>query len=431
MEPAPGYKMYSSKNGKAIVIICNKNIKPYIKFQSEHIIIVELHIGNKILNISSVYFPPHDNIDNLINEFLNYDFNGGINVVTGDFNCRSRLWDYQVEDDRGRSMTDFISLNNLHICNIPELGPSFISTTFGKGNPDLTLISSSFQDGIKQWGILDRLSLSDHNLELNQTLTGEYFLKTRYECLRKAKIFFLQKSGKDPKSCDAYRPVCLLPTIGKILERVFQNRFNKYLSLNNIIHRNQKGFREGSGCDRALDNIANKIRETRSNQHCALISLDIKAAFDNMDWSVLFKIFDFYKIPLFYRNFIYYYLLDRKVVFKDGTLEIERDSHKSCPQGSVVAPNLWNIYVNRILEINSERVFLQAFADDLALVTAGSVRKELEINTNEALELIHLTLVELKLELSVGKCQRLAFRSLVRHQKRKGQNIFKRNSSSR
>ncbi|GBL79714.1 hypothetical protein AVEN_18240-1 [Araneus ventricosus] len=80
----------------------------------------------------------------------------------------------------------------------------------------------------------------------------------------------------------------------------------------------------------------------------------------------------------------------------------------------------------RFLEINSERVFLQAFADDLALVTAGSVRKELEINTNEALEFIHLTLVELKLELSVGKCQGLAFRSLVRHQKRKGQNIFKR-----
>ncbi|GBL81118.1 hypothetical protein AVEN_107593-1 [Araneus ventricosus] len=89
-------------------------------------------------------------------------------------------------------------------------------------------------------------------------------------------------------------------------------------------------------------------------------------------------------------------------------------------KGAVVE-YLWNIYVNRVLEINSEKVFLQAFADDLGLVTAGSVRKELEINTSEALELILLTLVELKLELSVGKCQ-----GLVRHQKRKGQNIFNR-----
>ncbi|GBO35176.1 hypothetical protein AVEN_56716-1 [Araneus ventricosus] len=38
-----------------------------------------------------VFFPPHDNIDNLINEFLNYHFNRGLTLLTGDFNCRSRL----------------------------------------------------------------------------------------------------------------------------------------------------------------------------------------------------------------------------------------------------------------------------------------------------------------------------------------------------
>ncbi|GBM85181.1 hypothetical protein AVEN_21303-1 [Araneus ventricosus] len=130
--------------------------------------------------------------------------------------------------------------------------------------------------------------------------------------------------------------------------------------------------------------------------------------------------------PLFYRNFIYYYLLDRKVVVKDEVLEIERDCHKGCPQGSVVVPNLWNFYVSRVLEFNNKKVFLQSFADDLELFSAGRVGKELETNTNEALELIHLKLVELKLELSVGKCQGLAFRSLVHHQRRKGQYNFNR-----
>ncbi|GBM94126.1 hypothetical protein AVEN_245527-1 [Araneus ventricosus] len=96
-----------------------------------------------------------------------------------------------------------------------------------------------------------------------------------------------------------------------------------------------------------------------------------------MDWSVVFKILDFYKIPLFYRNFIYCYLLDRKVVFKEETPEIERDCHKGCPQGSALTPNMWNIYVNRVLQLNSD--VLQAFADDLALVITGSVRKELEL----------------------------------------------------
>ncbi|GBO29053.1 hypothetical protein AVEN_49596-1 [Araneus ventricosus] len=89
MESAPGHKMYSSKNGKAVVIICNQNIKPYIKLQSENIITVALNIGNKIINISSVYFASHDHIDNLITKFLNYGFNRRIDLVTGDFNCRS------------------------------------------------------------------------------------------------------------------------------------------------------------------------------------------------------------------------------------------------------------------------------------------------------------------------------------------------------
>ncbi|GBL86022.1 hypothetical protein AVEN_89079-1 [Araneus ventricosus] len=69
-------------------------------------------------------------------------------------------------------------------------------------------------------------------------------------------------------------------------------------------------------------------------------------------------------------------------------------------------------YMRIALELNNETVFLQAFADDLALVTAGIVMKELETNTNEALELINLKLVELRLELSVGKREVLAFNPL-------------------
>ncbi|GBL85648.1 hypothetical protein AVEN_193111-1 [Araneus ventricosus] len=91
---------------------------------------------------------PHRHIDNLINEFLNYDFNRGIDLVTGDFNCRSRLWGYQIEDDRERSMTDFISLNNLHIYNIPELGAILYFNNIRKRQPrlDFDLIQLSGWD---------------------------------------------------------------------------------------------------------------------------------------------------------------------------------------------------------------------------------------------------------------------------------------------
>ncbi|GBM73076.1 hypothetical protein AVEN_17660-1 [Araneus ventricosus] len=202
----------------------------------------------------------------------------------------------------------------------------------------------------------------------NKCFYYNYFPK----CLRQGKIF-LRKADKDPTSCNAYRPVRLLLTIGKILERIFQNRFNNYLNERNIIHANHYGFREGKTCEKALINIVNKIREIKETDHCALISLDVKAAFDNMDWSVLFNIFEFYEIRTFYKK-IYLLLLAG-----------------------------------------------QAFADDLALVSAGRVREELENNTNKELDAIANKLRELKLDLSVDKCQGLAFISNVHYRQRRGQ----------
>ncbi|GBM26526.1 hypothetical protein AVEN_245254-1 [Araneus ventricosus] len=147
-------------------------------------------------------------------------------------------------------------------------------------------------------------------------------------------------------------------------------------------------------------NIVNKIKENREKGHCALISLDIKAAFDNLNRSVLFNILEFYSIKTFYRNFIFYFLLERIGVFKDDLLEIKKICYKGLlPQGSVISPNLWNLYMNQLLSINSDSYFIQAFAEDLVLVSGGRVRKELENNTNNALNIISDKLKELKLDL--------------------------------
>ncbi|GFX15246.1 hypothetical protein TNCV_2709511 [Trichonephila clavipes] len=55
------------------------------------------------------------------------------------------------------------------------------------------------------------------------------------------------------------------------------------------------------------------------------------------------------------------------------------------PQGSVLSPTPWNIYFNPILSLNSELFLLQAFADDLTVVSFGLSLRELEDNTNEIL----------------------------------------------
>ncbi|GBM54895.1 Retrovirus-related Pol polyprotein from type-1 retrotransposable element R1 [Araneus ventricosus] len=231
-------------------------------------------------------------------------------------------------------------------------------------------------------------------------------------CLRNARIFFLLKDGKDPGLTSSYRPVCLLPTLGKIVERLFLIKFNRWLDRNNILHQNQFGFLEGKSCDLAITQIVEIIKTRRPLEHLALISLDIKSAFDNMNWPVLFNILNTYGLPEFFTNFLFYYLDNRKVFYVNDIFNISRRCFRGCPQGSVIAPTLWNLYINSILRFNNESIYIQAFADDLALIIGGRTARDLEKNTNLALAKISTHLDSLKLSLSIHKCQAVVYRSI-------------------
>ncbi|GBM59000.1 Putative protein in type-1 retrotransposable element R1DM [Araneus ventricosus] len=242
-------------------------------------------------------------------------------------------------------------------------------------------------------------------------------------CLRNARIFFLLKDGKDPGLSSSYRPVCLLPTFGKIVERLFLIQLNRWLDRNNIIHPNQFGFLEGKSCDLAITQIVETINSRRPLEHLALVSLDIKSAFDNMNWPVLFNILSNYGLPDFFMNFLFYYLHNRKVFYVNEVFKVFKHCYRGCPQGSVIAPTLWNLYINSILFNNNGEFYVQAFADDLALIIGGHTARELEKNTNLALAKISIDLESLKLSLSIHKCQAVVYRSIS------SQRLSKRNST--
>ncbi|GBO11215.1 Putative protein in type-1 retrotransposable element R1DM [Araneus ventricosus] len=188
------------------------------------------------------------------------------------------------------------------------------------------------------------------------------------EHLRNAKVFFLLKDGKDPGLCTSYRPVCFLPTLGKIIERLFLLQLNKWLDRNNIIHHNQYGFREGKSCDLAIHDRKETIKIRIPSEHLSLVSLEIKTAFDTM---VIFKTLESYGFPAFFKYFIYFYLKNRRVFYTNDVLEISRPCSKGCPQGSVIVPTIWNIYINSILINDRSDLHIQAFADDLVLLIGG------------------------------------------------------------
>ncbi|GFT21186.1 putative 115 kDa protein in type-1 retrotransposable element R1DM [Trichonephila clavipes] len=245
---------------------------------------------------------------------------------------------------------------------------------------------------------------------------------------KNTKIKFLLKPGRDPSSTLSYRPICLLSTLGKILERIFLNRFLRCISKNNILHRSQFGFRENRSCIEAVDKLVHHIKNTRVNKHTASTFIDIKSAFDNVDWSTLFHIFHSYRIPLHFQKFIHSYLTNRVIIWTDNTFTIKKQIFKGCLQGSVLSPTFWNIYFNPILSLNSELFLLQAFADDLAIVSFGLSRKKLEDNTNKILSLVNSKLSELNLSIATAKTVSVVFRCpFIQCRGFRGSTTFRRN----
>ncbi|GBN77615.1 Retrovirus-related Pol polyprotein from type-2 retrotransposable element R2DM [Araneus ventricosus] len=184
LKPNFGCKVFMSKGKRAITYVLNKSLNCYFKFNTMNSVTVELHFNNIIFNVFNCYFPPHDDIEQTISELQDYNFCNSFNLVVGDFNCKSRSWGYDSDNFKGRKLSEFIAASNLHICNISEYGPTFQSTIH-VGFPDLTLLSIPIINYMKNWGVLDMESHSDHkyiyfNLELEDIPEADFFLKSKY-----------------------------------------------------------------------------------------------------------------------------------------------------------------------------------------------------------------------------------------------------------
>ncbi|GBN21982.1 hypothetical protein AVEN_81070-1 [Araneus ventricosus] len=232
-------------------------------------------------------------------------------------------------------------------------------------------------------------------------------------------VFFLLKPGRDRSIISSYRPICLLPTLGKLIERLFINQFNSFIIRHNLIHQFQFGFRELSNCEVAVKSLISKIRASREGNHVALVSIDIKAAFDSLDWEVLFQLFKKYDFPFNIQNFIFSYLKDRQVSYVNALDFITVEVCQGCPQGSVLAPHIWNFYFNEILYLSNDHSYLQAYADDLALLVVADSRKKLETEVYSFLDDLSDNLKVLNLKVASEKTPVVVFRGTQNKNKQK------------
>lgn len=243
---------------------------------------------------------------------------------------------------------------------------------------------------------------------MNTCLEKSYFPKD----WKVAHVKILPKPNRtDYTDTSSYRPIGLINIFGKLLEKLICNRLTFYLDKNNLSNPQQYGFKQQISTVDALKNAIDIISEAKANKQLVIaISLDIRAAFDNAWWPVLFKRLRQFGCPRNLYLLILNYIKDRKVLMNYADITISKTMSRGCIQGSVCGPLFWNIILDDLFDVAlPEGCHIQAFADDVLLIVKNKKSIDLQIAANTALKSICKWGNEVKLTFGPNKTQIIAF----------------------
>lgn len=186
---------------------------------------------------------------------------------------------------------------------------------------------------------------------------------------RHSHILLFPKPGKDASDPANYRPISLTPTIAKLMEKVLVSRLQVYLRDRNMIPDSQAGFRPGVQPTDQLIRVLTPIEEAYSKRHYSiLVALDARRAFDTVWLDALRYKLTNMQFPHEITRWISSFLNNRSGQVRLGRQDLSRtfQIEAGVPQGSVISPLLYNIYVSDIPQPNNNQVGLAQFADDVA-----------------------------------------------------------------
>ena len=181
----------------------------------------------------------------------------------------------------------------------------------------------------------------------------------------------IPKPQKPAKHKTGFRPITLLPCLGKLLERILKTRLEYHLETNNLLNPVQTGFRPKKGATNVILKLTNQIRlATSTTQCCLTVYIDLKGAFDSV-WrhALLFKL-ALLGVKGHFLRWISSYLAERpNAVNVHGYLSRELVSLRGVPQGGVLSPLLFNVMLQDIPTSANIETYL--FADDNTLACSG------------------------------------------------------------
>ena len=243
--------------------------------------------------------------------------------------------------------------------------------------------------------------------------------------LKIAKVLPLFKKG-NPHVFGNYRPISLLPSISKIFEKTVYKQLYDYLISNKLLYKSQYGFRHGHSTELASLELTDRIMKDLDNKRIPIaIFLDLSKAFDTLDHEILLYKLKYYGVKNSALSWFQSYLSDRyQFVDYDGNTSAMLPISTGVPQGSILGPLLFLVYMNDINEVCKTFKSI-LYADDTTLaepLCSFDVhidrqpynRDVISANINLELKQIHTWLSANKLSLNIPKTKFMIFHNKQR-----------------
>lgn len=235
-------------------------------------------------------------------------------------------------------------------------------------------------------------------------LINESFYKGIFpDVLKVARVIPIFKAGQKVILSN-YRPISTLDFLSKVYERVIYNRLINFFTKFNIICVEQFGFLRklstGDAILRFTDNIYNSLEK---GNYLISVLLDFSKAFDTVDHEILLNKLTKLGIRDFSLQWIRSYLFNRKqYVSINGSDSPLLPITVGVPQGSILGPLLFLIYINDMSKCSNVLSFVH-FADDTTVFVEGNNLEDLHLVMNRELEKVDAWLCANKLSLNINK----------------------------
>ena len=200
-----------------------------------------------------------------------------------------------------------------------------------------------------------------------------------------AQIVPIFKRG-DSRTPSNYRPISILPYLSKIFEKIIYFRLAYHLAVNEILSPYQFGFRKNISTVDALIHFTEMIYDALNNKNCCLnVLVDYSRAFDTINHAILLRKLERYGVRGSALEMIRSYLKNRQQSVRiNNSLSGTLTTNISVPQGSILGPLLFLIYVNEISNM-SNKFTPTSFADDCTITFVNSDINTLISDCNEEL----------------------------------------------